>query len=116
MSDARLRCVRCDGSGLYCVDCGSSPARCVCPSGHRGERVVCDHDRGALRPASTEDLVWTLVLHYYSRSESCAADCSDRTYQGPVCPVCLCCRGCAGAYSYAPNGRASGRPCPGCRI
>lgn len=41
----------------------------------------------------------------------CAADC-DRpgSFRGPVCPTCLCCRGCAGAYEYA-----NGKKCPECK-
>lgn len=41
---------------------------------------------------------------------------ADGPFRGPVCPACLCCRGCAAAYDYAPNGRATGKPCPGCGL
>ncbi len=40
-------CVRCEGAGFYCVDCGS--IRCVCPFEMAGERQACEHDRGALK-------------------------------------------------------------------
>lgn len=42
-------CVRCEGSGVYCEDCGSK--RCVCPDGLKGVVLVCEHDRGALKAA-----------------------------------------------------------------
>jgi len=44
-------CVRCEGKHEYCVDCGS--IRCVCPMGNRGARVVCEHDRDALKKIPT---------------------------------------------------------------
>ena len=40
-------CFRCKGSHEYCVDCGS--IGCVCPEHSQGLRVLCEHDRGALR-------------------------------------------------------------------
>ena len=40
-------CARCEGKHWYCIDCGSSS--CSCPETMKGPRVVCEHDRGALR-------------------------------------------------------------------
>lgn len=41
-------------------------------------------------------------------------ECAGPLFKGPVCPVCLCCRACSGAYDYAPGGKKTGGPCPGC--
>ena len=59
-------CVRCLGLHYYCVDCGD--VLCVCPEDMKGHRVVCEHDRHALKKIDNGGSTMTRVRDLISRA------------------------------------------------
>jgi hypothetical protein len=65
-------------------------------------------------------LMWGIPLddieHWKEGRLRCMGQGECVVFKGPVCNVCRCCKNCASALDFAPNGKETNKACPGCGI